>query len=315
MKRFFIILLIILMFFAGISIVVYPMVSNLLYEKNQSHVLTQYNETVEQMDRENLDAELQAAREYNQSLLKSEAYLTDPFDPSLALDPTVEPYASLLNPEGNDIMGYIEIPKISVNLPIYHGTTARILEQGIGHMQNTSLPVGGESTHTVLTGHTGLAGKRLFTDLSQLQVGDVFYLHVLEDTLAYQVENTYIVDPDQTEDLVVKPGQDLATLVTCYPYGINTHRLLVQGTRVSYEEALEQQKNQEPMSEEISVWELEYRKAVIICLAIYIPLTVIIAFAIIRRRKKRSGGKHMRAVANGTTGNRYSKHQKNKHSL
>lgn len=285
MKRFTLSLLIIFLFLAGASTVIYPMASNLFYEKNQSHVLEEYDETMEQLAQEELDRERQAAQEYNRSLLESEAFLTDPFDPELVLDPTVEPYASLLNLEGNGIMGYVEIPKISVNLPIYHGTTAQVLEQGIGHLQNTSLPVGGESTHSVLTGHTGLAGKRLFTDLSQLEEGNLFYLHVLGETLAYQVEAIYIVEPDQTEHLVVETGRDLVTLVTCHPYGINTHRLLVQGTRIPYEVALAQQV-QEDVPQETSVWEKEYYKAILICLAIYIPLTVTVVLLVSRRRKQ-----------------------------
>lgn len=296
MKRLFIPLLILILFLAGIAIVVYPVVSNQLYEKNQSHVTAQYDETIEQVEHEALETELQAAQEYNRSLLESEAFLTDPFDPELVLDPTVEPYANLLNLGGDGIMGYVEIPIISVNLPIYHGTTAQVLEQGIGHLQNTSLPVGGESTHTVLTGHTGMAGKRLFTDLSLLEVGDVFYLHILGDTLAYQVEEIYIVEPDQTEHLVVEQGRDLATLVTCHPYGINTHRLLVRGTRISYEQAVEQQMQEDTLSV-TSVWETEYRKAVIICLVIYIPLTVVVVAIILHRgsNKNHSGGKHLKS--------------------
>lgn len=276
-------------------IVVYPVVSNRLYEQNQSLVTAQYDETIDQMGLQALQTELKAAQEYNGSLLKSEAFLTDPFDPELQLDPTVEPYASLLNVEGNGIMGYVEIPKISVNLPIYHGTTAQVLEQGIGHLQNTSLPVGGESTHTVLTGHTGMAGKRLFTDLSLLELGDVFYLHILGDILAYQVEEIYIVDPDQTEYLVVEHGRDLATLVTCHPYGINTHRLLVRGTRIPYEQAIEQQVQEDALPV-TSVWETEYQKAVNICLVIYIPLTIIAIVIILRRggKKNQSGGKHLK---------------------
>lgn len=285
MKRFTLSLLIIFLFLAGASTVIYPMASNLFYEKNQSRVLEEYDETMEQLAQEELDRERQAAQEYNRSLLESEAFLTDPFDPEFVLDPTVEPYASLLNLEDNGIMGYVEIPKISVNLPIYHGTTAQVLEQGIGHLQNTSLPVGGESTHSVLTGHTGLAGKRLFTDLSQMEEGNLFYLHVLGETLAYQVEAIYIVEPDQTEHLVVETGWDLVTLVTCHPYGINTHRLLVQGTRIPYEVALAQQV-QEDVPQETSVWEQEYYKAILICLAIYIPLTVTVVLLVSRRRKQ-----------------------------
>lgn len=273
---------------AGAGVVAYPLVSNLLYEKNQSVVTAQYDETIEKTENAELKEELKAAQDYNRSLLESEAVLTDPFDPDLVLDPKAEPYASLLNLEGDGIMGYIEIPAISVSLPIYHGTTEQVLKQGAGHLQGSSLPVGGESTHTVLTGHTGLSGKRLFTDLSQLEAGDVFYLHVLGDILAYQVEEVLIVEPDQTDSLVVEKGRDLATLVTCHPYGINTHRLLVQGTRIPYEEAMDQQELTAG-SKMTSVWETEYRKAVAVCLAVYIPVTVIVVFVLLHRgqRKKR----------------------------
>ena len=283
--------LIVILFLTGSIVVVYPVVSNRLYEKNQSYVTAQYDTTIERMAQEALDAELKAAQEYNRSLLESEAFLTDPFDPDLVLDPTVEPYASLLNVEGDGIMGYVEIPKISVNLPIYHGTTAQVLEQGIGHLQNTSLPVGGDSTHTVLTGHTGMAGKRSFTDLSLLEVGDIFYLHTLEETLAYQVEAIYIVEPDQTEHLVVERGRDLATLVTCHPYGINTHRLLVQGSRIPYAQAVEHQE-QEPASPALSVWKTEYQKAIILCLSIYVPLTAIVVIVLLRRIRRHSSPEH-----------------------
>ncbi|OUN21451.1 class C sortase [Pseudoflavonifractor sp. An85] len=288
MKRFAAPVLIALIFLVGGGFVLYPLVSNALYEKNQSRVLAQYDEAMEQVQQEQLDAEFQAAQEYNRSLLEGEVYLTDPFDPDLVQDPTEEPYSSLLNVEGDGMMGYVEIPKIDVYLPVYHGTTKNVLETGVGHLQNTSLPVGGESTHAVLTGHTGLSGKRLFTDLSQLVVEDVFYIHVLGQVLAYQVEQIYIVEPDDTEHLVVQQGRDLATLVTCHPYGINTHRLLVQGTRIPYEQALEQQQIQGDLSQGTSVWETEYRKAIIICLAVYIPLTTIVAFVLLRRRKKQS---------------------------
>ena len=287
MKRWLVPLCIILFFLAGIGAVLYPLVSNLLYEKNQSHVLAEYDQAVAQQEAQALERELEAAREYNRSLLESEAFLTDPFDPALVLDPTVEPYASLLNLEGDGIMGYVNIPKISVNLPIYHGTTTQVLEKGVGHLQNTSLPVGGKSTHSVLTGHTGLAGKRLFTDLSQLETGNVFYLHILGQTLAYQVTEIFIVEPDDTQHLVVEQGEDLVTLLTCHPYGLNTHRLLVRGSRIPYEEAVEQEQ-QEQAQLVVSVWEQEYRKSIVLCLAIYAPITLIIILVILlRRRKKR----------------------------
>lgn len=286
MRRILPLIFIALIFLAGIVLVVYPMVSNTLYERDQSTVLAEYDETVAQAEQSELEEALELARDYNRQLLEGSVFLTDPFDPNLQLDPTVKPYADLLNLEGDGMMGYVEVPKIDVYLPIYHGTTSEVLEKGVGHLQNTSLPVGGESTHAVLTGHTGLSGKRLFTDLTEVEVGDVFYLHILGQTLAYQVDRIDIVDPDDTALLQVETGEDLVTLVTCYPYGINTQRLLVRGTRISYEEAVEQQVAQGTMSPGDSVWVRQYRKAILVCVAVYVPLTAVVVLLLLRRRKK-----------------------------
>lgn len=288
MKRVLPFLLIGLFFLVGASLVVYPLISNTLYEQNQSHVLAEYDEAVAQTEQDALEAALEQARSYNDSLVDSWALLTDPFDPDAIQDPTVEPYASLLNLAGDGMMGYIEIPKIGVYLPIYHGTTSEVLEEGVGHLQSTSLPVGGSSTHAVLTGHTGLSGKRLFTDLTEMDLADVFYLHVMNETLAYQVERIDIVEPEDTELLVIRKGADLVTLVTCYPYGINTQRLLVQGTRIPYEQAIEQQQRQEDSGETVeSRWQIEYRKAIILCVLIYIPLTIIILLLLFLSKRKK----------------------------
>lgn len=286
MRRILPLIFIALIFLAGIGLVVYPMVSNTLYERDQSTVLAEYDETVAQAEQSELEEALELARDYNRQLLEGSVFLTDPFDPNLQLDPTVKPYADLLNLEGDGMMGYVEVPKIDAYLPIYHGTTSEVLEKGVGHLQNTSLPVGGESTHAVLTGHTGLSGKRLFTDLTEVEVGDVFYLHILGQTLAYQVDRIDIVDPDDTALLQVETGEDLVTLVTCYPYGINTQRLLVRGTRISYEEAVEQQAAQGTMSPGDSVWVRQYRKAILVCVAVYVPLTAVVVLLLLRRRKK-----------------------------
>lgn len=286
MRRILPLIFIALIFLAGIGLVVYPMVSNTLYERDQSTVLAEYDETVAQAEQSELEEALELARDYNRQLLEGSVFLTDPFDPNLQLDPTVKPYADLLNLEGDGMMGYVEVPKIDVYLPIYHGTTSEVLEKGVGHLQNTSLPVGGESTHAVLTGHTGLSGKRLFTDLTEVEVGDVFYLHILGQTLAYQVDRIDIVDPDDTALLQVETGEDLVTLVTCYPYGINTQRLLVRGTRISYEEAVEQQALQGTMDQGDSVWVRQYRKAILVCVAVYVPLTSVVVLLLLRRRKK-----------------------------
>ena len=146
-------------------------------------------------------------------------------------------YDNQLNIAGDGIMGYIEIPVISVNLPIYHGTGNESLERGVGHLLGSSLPVGGENSHCILTGHSGMASQKMFTDLEQMKVGDVFYLNTLGETLAYQVDEINTVLPHDTSLLGIEPGKDICTLVTCTPYGVNTHRLLVQGSRIPYEEA------------------------------------------------------------------------------
>lgn len=306
MKRVLPLFFIFLLFLAGIGLVVYPMVSNRLYEQNQSHVLAEYDRTVLEKQQQELEDAFREAQAYNQALLESEAILTDPFDPDLIQDPTLEPYASLLNLAGDGMMGYVEVPKIDVYLPIYHGTTTAVLEQGVGHLQSTSLPVGGPDTHTVLTGHTGLAGKRLFTDLTQVSVGDVFYLHILGQTLAYQVFQIEVVEPDDPSLLVVQSQRDLATLLTCTPYGLNTHRLLVMGERIDYHQAQQQQLLQTASADAKSVWKQEYRKAIILCLAVYVPLTLVVLIFLLYRKKENKSGRK--------TPGRYLKSKNNKPS-
>ncbi len=161
-----------------------------------------------------------------------------------------EEYASLLDLNGNGVMGSVEIPKIDINLPIYHGTTEEVLQLGAGHLEGTSLPIGGADTHASISAHRGLPMKKMFTNLDQLEAGDVFYLHVLGETLAYQVEQTETVLPDQVDALAIVPGEDRVTLITCTPYGINTHRIYVHGVRVPYEEAVEAAAAAEPPVEE-----------------------------------------------------------------
>ena len=186
-------------------------------------------------------------------------------------------------------MGYVEIPKISVNLPIYHGTENDSLERGIGHLLGSSLPVGGENTHTILSGHSGMASQKMFTDLEQLTVGDVFYLHVLDETLAYQVVEINTVLPYDTSLLGIAPGEDLCTLVTCTPYGVNTHRLLVRGSRIPYEEA-------EALAEEIteqaphSTWEQKYLQGILWGAIAALGLGLVIFSAVHIHRKFGKGG-------------------------
>ena len=240
MKQKILTILAILVFLAGISLLAYPAVSNLLYEKEQEELMEHYDSIVgENLTADEQEAELQECREYNRGLLQGGVLLTDPFDMS-QLDPSAMPYAGLLNVDQEGGMAYLRIPAIDVELMIYHGTEEEVLQKGVGHLQGSSLPVGGTGTHCVLSAHTGLNDKKLFTDLDQLENGDIFYIHVLGEILAYQVDQIRVVLPEETEDLKINAREDYVTLVTCTPYGINTHRLLVRGTRVPYEEEREQ---------------------------------------------------------------------------
>lgn len=200
-------------------------------------MISSYDENAVRLSESEKQAMLEAARQYNRELLGN-IELLDPFSP---LKKEVDArYQSLLNTNEAGMMGYIRIPKIDVELPIYHGTEERILQSGVGHFEGTSLPVGGESSHTVLTGHRGLPSKLLFTDLDQMKEGDIFYLKILGETFAYKINQILTVLPENTKALTIEPGKDYATLVTCTPYAVNTHRLLVRGIRIPYEEAVRQ---------------------------------------------------------------------------
>ena len=224
-KRIFVLLLLFLLFLLGLGLVAYPMISSHYTERHQSQVYTQYQEVVEKAGGEELDTARAEAEAYNE-LLASGATAAE----LEALD-----YDSLLNLAGNGIMGYIEIPAIDVLLPIYHGVGEDSLERGAGHMPSTSLPIGGRGTHTVISAHSGMATARMFTDLEQLEEGDFFYLHVLDGTLSYEVDQILVVKPYQIDALKIDREQDYVTLVTCTPYGVNSHRLLVRGHRIEPE--------------------------------------------------------------------------------
>ena len=224
----------ILAFLLALLITLYPVISNYVNERYASEIHTAYEEIIQQADNSALLEAKKQAFAYNEAITPGtagEAYS------QAALTDASRDYESQLNIAGDGTMGYVEIPKISVNLPIYHGTGNDSLERGVGHLLGSSLPVGGASTHAILTGHSGMATQKMFTDLEQLSVGDVFYLHILDETLAYQVDRIKTVLPYDTSLLGITSGRDYCTLVTCTPYGINTHRLLVRGTRIAYEEA------------------------------------------------------------------------------
>lgn len=215
----------VLLLLAGVSLLLYPSLSDYWNSMHQTRAIASYAETVSQLDTAQYDEMWKAAQDYNRSLAQRET--------AFALtDEQKAAYESLLDVSGLGAMGYIEIPEIDCSLPIYHGTEESVLQVAVGHLEWSSLPVGGEGTHCVLSGHRGLPSAKLFTNLDKLAVGDTFLLRVLDEVLTYEVDQILIVEPEQVDALGIVPGEDYCTLVTCTPYGINTHRLLVRGHRV-----------------------------------------------------------------------------------
>lgn len=281
MKKILPTILIVVVFIAGIAVFLYPTISNYLYEKNSSRAILNHAENMAKLDPEIIAAEKEAVIRYNKSLFKNAVVLTDPFDPD-AYPITDGEYDELLALD--DVMAYIEIPAIDVYLPIYHGTSEEVLLIGVGHLENTSLPVGGESTHAVLSAHCGLPSARLFTDLNLLKEGNIFRIHVLDETITYQVYGIDIVTPDDSSSLFIKEGEDIVTLITCTPYGKNTHRLLVHGKRITEKE--EEKLINEPKIEKKMTWEDYTKIAAIAITAIFILLLIGSAIKAMIRRKK-----------------------------
>ena len=267
-------LLIVVVFVAGLSFLLYPTASNLWNQAHQSRAIATYTEQVEKLDDSSNKEMLKAARKYNKELLKKA-------DHWKLSKKDKKKYESLLDVSGTGIMGYIEIPKIDCSLPVYHGTDEGALQIAIGHLEGSSLPVGGKSSHCVLSGHRGLPSARLFTDLDQMEEGDTFILNILGHKLAYEVDQIKVVLPEEMSDLEIQEGKDLCTLVTCTPYGINTHRLLVRGHRVKYVETKVQEQR------EVSKPKTDTR-LVIAGAAVGAVVLFIIIFAVRRRRKHRN---------------------------
>ena len=231
MKKHLSTIILVLVLVLGLGIMLYPTVSDWWNSFHQTRAIASYSDTVATMDNEIYDQLWQEAEAYNAALAqKANPYFFTEEDQAL--------YDSTLNVSGTGIMGYIDIPEIKCTLPIYHGTSHAVLQIAVGHVEGTSLPVGGEGTHCVLSGHRGLPSARLFTDLDQLVAGDLFLLQILDETLTYEVDQIRIVLPTEVSDLTIEKGKDYCTLVTCTPYGVNSHRLLVRGHRVANEEAV-----------------------------------------------------------------------------
>lgn len=271
-KKRILTIIITVIFLAGLGFLLYPTVSNLWNRAHQSMAIAAYTQQVEKLDDSANKKMLKAARKYNESLLKQE-------DHWKLSEEDKKKYESLLDVSGTGIMGYIEIPKIDCSLPIYHGTDEGALQIAIGHLEGSSLPVGGKSTHCVLSGHRGLPSARLFTDLDQMEKGDIFILNVLGRKLAYKVDQIKVVLPEVISDLEIEEGKDLCTLITCTPYGINTHRLLVRGHRTKYVEETAAQEKKAAEKKKTGIWLLAGG-------AVF--LLIIITVVVKRRRKRKS---------------------------
>lgn len=273
-KKILLVWIAIITFLVALVITLYPIISTRYNEIHQSEIHTAYQEQVNQADTSSIDEARELAHQYNDSI-KPGVQQVDSFSYEAILWAAGN-YAHQLNITGNGIMGYVEIPSISVTLPIYHGTKDTTLEKGVGHLLGSSLPVGGESTHTVLTAHSGMASQKMFSDLNQLEIGDVFYLEVLGEPLAYQVDQIKTVLPYDATYLSIIEDEDYCTLVTCTPFGVNTHRLLVRGTRIPYEEAnvIEEEIAPEELPE--STWEQEYIKGIYIAICIVVLVGIIV---------------------------------------
>ena len=259
-------------FFLALLITLYPLISTAYNRQHQSQIHLQPQEQVEQADNQALQAAWELAEAYNAALVPGVQDL-ERFSQE-QLEAAAKGYKDLLNIAGDGIVCYVTIPKLKTCLPVYHGTSDAVLELGLGHLLGTSLPIGGSSSHSVITGHSGLASQQLLSDLDQLEPGDVFYIEVLDKTLAYEVDQMKTVLPHETEDLRIIPGQDYCTLVTCTPFGVNTHRLLVRGTRIPYEEASPDAETA-PTEPVTSTWEQEYRNGILIGLGIVGLLAII----------------------------------------
>ncbi|MBU5459318.1 class C sortase [Anaerostipes sp. MSJ-23] len=224
MKKHFSTIILILVFFVGLSVLLYPTISNYINQKNQSRAVIDYDTAVSKMKKDDYNAYFKKAELYNQMLAKHPSYFYEPDQ--------LPGYNNILNIEKTGMMGYISIEKIGVELPIYHGTSDSILQSAAGHLKGTSFPIGGTSTHSVISAHRGLPSAKLFTNLDELEKGDTFTITILDRLLTYEVDSISIVLPDKVDQLQIQEGKDYCTLMTCTPYGINTHRLLVRGHRI-----------------------------------------------------------------------------------
>ena len=267
-------IILILIFLVGLSLLLYPSVSDYWNSFTQSRAIASYVEAVANMDGNEYDHLRQLAYDYNASLNQRGNNFT------LSDDQRAE-YEQLLNVGGNGVMGYVEVPSIDVSLPIYHGTDEGVLQVAVGHLEWTSLPVGGEGSHCVISGHRGLPSAKLFTDLDEIVAGDTFLLRILDETLTYEVDQILIVLPHEISDLTIEPGKDYCTLVTCTPYGVNSHRMLVRGHRI---ETVAPEKEIRVTADAMQI------EPLLIAPMMAVPVLLVLLIALMIPRKRRPNG-------------------------
>lgn len=277
-------LLIVLLIIIGLGALLYPFISTLWNDYRNRQLLSSYSDEVQGLSSDQVKKIWQDALAYNAQHRENNP--VDPFSVEKEEYIKTHPYDDLLSPNGDGVMGEIEIPKIAVSLPILHGTGQKALERGCGHLMGTSLPTGGKGNHAVLSAHRGLPGAKLFTDLDQLEEGDCFYLHILDQVLAYQVDQILTVLPEDSSALAIDPDQDLVTLITCTPYGVNTHRLLVRGHRIPYKAPQKQEAGNifEQLLGRTGMTERIFRTGLLI-LALIILIMVIIYRISLKKKK------------------------------
>lgn len=264
---------------AGIIMACYPWISDFVNQRQADITVNSYEDKEKSLSDKRRAQMLKDAQLYNEDLAKNQVELTDPFVESKSAIKSGLLYDKLLNVDESGMMCYVEIPVIGVKLPVFHGTSASTLERGVGHLEGSSLPIGGKSTHAVLTGHTGLNNAKIFTDLTEVKQGDLFFIHTLGKNMAYRVIDIQVVLPEETQSLLIQDGKDLVTLITCTPYGVNSHRLFVTGVRTKYNPSDKEEAKDNQIKD--TQWMREYKKAAII--GAIAAVAIIIFIKLIRR--------------------------------
>lgn len=301
MRKYISTVIFILIFLTGLSLLLYPTVSDRWNRMHQSRAITAYAEAAASLDDADYEKILVDAHAYNEALAAQGG--------GVELAPEKrEQYEAMLNITGLGIMGYIDIPKIDCHLPIYHGTSEGVLQTAIGHLSGSSLPVGGESTHCVLSGHRGLPSARLFTDLDQIVEGDLFMVCVLDEILTYEVDQILVVLPEDTEALAIEPGKDLCTLVTCTPYGVNSHRMLVRGRRT---DTLSEEEAQRVTADAVQI------ETPLVVSVAAVPMILVLTVSLIYGARRRKRRKQAEGAGKGSSdqkkSKKVSKKEKKKH--